>query len=89
VEPTFTVLRESLLDTPANAAEIYAQEQIREMHDLFELANNWFEEIQYLSPDDLTRLMKLGMHVQKVLEVKDKLTFKKTKSKEKPKMQQA
>ena len=89
VEPTFTVLRESLLDTPANAAEIYAQEQIREMHDLFELANNWFEEIQYLSPDDLTRLMKLGMHVQKVLEVKDKLTFKKPKSKEKPKMQQA
>lgn len=77
IEPTGTVLREALLETARSAEEIHAQEQIRKMHDLFELANGWFSEVQHLSPDDLTRLMKLGMKVKGVLDITDKLTFKK------------
>lgn len=76
IQPTATILREALLETPSSAAEIHAQEQIRKMNDLFELANSWFEEIQNLSPTDLTRLMKMGMQAKKVLAITDKLTFK-------------
>ncbi|MGL4768257.1 MAG: GbsR/MarR family transcriptional regulator [Formosimonas sp.] len=77
IQPTATILREALLETPSSAAEIHAQEQIRKMNDLFELANSWFEEIQNLSPEELTRLMKMGMQAKKVLAFTDKLTFKK------------
>lgn len=77
IQPTATILREALLETPNSVAEIHAQEQIRKMNDLFELANSWFEEIQNLSPQDLIRLMKMGMQAKKVLAITDKLTFKK------------
>lgn len=77
IEPTATVLRDALLETPSSADEVHAQEQIRKMHDLFELANGWFNEIQDLSPDDLIRLMALGMKAKTVLNFTDKLKFKK------------
>jgi hypothetical protein len=58
--------------------------QIQKMHDLFELANNWFSEIQHLSPEQLTRLMTFGKKVQRVLNVTDKLTFRPSKKDGKP-----
>ena len=59
---------------------MHAQEQIRKMNDLFDLANTWFGEVQNLSPEELVRLMKLGMQVKNVLAMADKLTFKKARS---------
>lgn len=80
VEPTSTMLRQALLESPCCEAEIHAQEQIRKMNDLFDLANTWFGEVQNLSPEELVRLMKLGMQVKNVLAMADKLTFKKARS---------
>jgi DNA-binding transcriptional regulator GbsR (MarR family) len=80
VEPTATMLRQALLASPCCEAEIHAQEQIRKMNDLFDLANTWFGEVQNLSPEELVRLMKLGIQVKNVLAMADKLTFKKTRT---------
>ena len=80
VEPTATMLRQALLESPCCEAEIHAQEQIRKMNDLFDLANTWFGEVQNLSPEELVRLMKLGMQVKNVLAMADKLTFKKART---------
>lgn len=70
VEPTLTMLRASLLAKPETDTDVHAQRRIREMHDLTELANNWFDELQRLSPESLLQLMKLGARVQKVLPFK-------------------
>ncbi|WP_035053958.1 GbsR/MarR family transcriptional regulator [Andreprevotia chitinilytica] len=73
IEPTLTLLRDALLDTPANEAERHAQVRMREMYDLVELASGWFDEVHRLSPETLENLMKLGAKVQKVLGFADKL----------------
>lgn len=72
IEPTLSILRHSLLAAPASDAEIYAQKRIREMHELAELANNWFDELQRLSPESLMQLMRLGRKVNKLLLIKDR-----------------
>ena len=79
IEPTSTVLREIMLETPANIDEIHAQQQIGKMYDLFELANTCIAELQNFSPEDIQRLMKLGGQVKGLLDMKDKLTYKKNR----------
>jgi len=70
VEPTLTMLRAALLAKPETDTDVHAQRRIREMHELTELANNWFDELHRLSPEALLQLMKLGARVQKVLPFK-------------------
>ena len=72
VAPTLTILRQSLLATPGESAERYAQGRMREMYELAEMANKWFDELESLSPDSLRQLMKLGSKVQKLLELKNR-----------------
>jgi hypothetical protein len=43
------------------------------MHDLIEMATLWFNDVQKLEPETLKQLMKMGSHVTKLLEMKDKL----------------
>ncbi len=72
VEPTLTMLRQALLDPSAHESERYALSRMREMYELAELANNWFDELQALSPESMMQLMGLGRKVQKILVVKDR-----------------
>ncbi|MDC0602778.1 MarR family transcriptional regulator [Aliiglaciecola sp.] len=72
MDPTLSLLRDILLDTPANDQEKYAQHQLQEIHDLLENITKWSEELQRLSPEKLETLMKLGSGVGKVLDIKDK-----------------
>ena len=73
IDPTLSMLRDILLDEPANDAEIYAQNQINEIHELLENITQWTQSLQSLSPEKLDTLMKLGSGVGKVLDIKDKL----------------
>lgn len=73
VAPTLSVLRESLLATVSTPEEVHAQKRIREMHGLVDLANTWFDDLQRLSPESLSQLMKMGSKVQKLLGAKDRL----------------
>lgn len=73
MDPTLSLLRDILLDTPANQEEQHAQKKLQEVHDLLEGITKWSSELQRLSPEKLDTLMKLGSGVGKVLDMKDKL----------------
>ncbi len=73
IDPTLSMLRASLLETPESAEERHAQERMREMYELIERVTDWFEEVRKLSPETLTRLMDLGEKVQKLLELKERV----------------
>jgi DNA-binding transcriptional regulator GbsR (MarR family) len=73
VEPTLSLLRVALLESPDSAEERHAQQRMREMYELMERMTDWFAEVRKLSPATLMNLMSLGGKVQKLLEMKDKL----------------
>jgi DNA-binding transcriptional regulator GbsR (MarR family) len=73
MDPTLTLLRDTLLENNDSASDTYALERMQEIHDLLETLQFWFNDIQGLSPDKLQTLLKLGSGVGKVLEFTDKL----------------
>jgi DNA-binding transcriptional regulator GbsR (MarR family) len=74
VEPTLSMLRDALLETPGADEERHAQSRMREMYELMEQMTGWFAEVRKLSPETLSQLMALGSRAAKLLEMKDKLT---------------
>ncbi|CAB3649944.1 hypothetical protein LMG26685_02697 [Achromobacter mucicolens] len=76
VDPTLTLLRDTLLESPSGPDEAYAQQRMTEMLELIELSTGWFDEVQRLPPETLQSLMKLGSKVQKVLGFAGKLRGK-------------
>ncbi len=73
IDPTLTVLRDLLLDPPANQGDEFAQEKMQEIHDLLEMVTDWTSDLQTMSAEKLQTLMKLGAGVGKVLDMKDRL----------------
>lgn len=76
IDPTLTLLRDNLLETPTDPRDVYAHERMSEMLKLIELSTAWFDEIQRLPPETLQNLMKMGSKVQKVLGIAGKLRGK-------------
>ncbi len=74
IDPTLSMLRELLMQTPGNEDERHAQGRMREMHDLIELLTRWYGDVQGLDTERLVMLLSLGARVQKILEIKDKFT---------------
>jgi DNA-binding transcriptional regulator GbsR (MarR family) len=73
IEPTLSMLRNALLETPATEADRVAQQRMKGMHDLIELMTTWFDDVQRLDQQTLSQLMKMGSKVQRVLEFTGKL----------------
>jgi DNA-binding transcriptional regulator GbsR (MarR family) len=73
IEPTLSMLRAALLETPATDAERHAQQRMREMHDLIDRLMKWFDDVQRLTPETALQLMGMGAAVTRVLGVKDRL----------------
>lgn len=73
IDPTLTTLRNLLLETPANSEEEFAQQRMRDMHELTEMLTLWTTEIQRLDSTRLMKLSKLGSNIGKVLDMKDKI----------------
>lgn len=73
VEPTLTVLRDALLEQPANANDEFALERLREMHDLIEMLTDWQSEMRHMETKRLAELLKMGSRIYKLYEMKDKL----------------
>ena len=82
VEPTLTMLRSALQETPESDAERHAQARMREMHDLISRLVTWFDEVQKLSPDTAMKLMGMGAMVSRVLDFKDRMIGRTDTSKE-------
>ncbi|WP_457106888.1 GbsR/MarR family transcriptional regulator [Methylobacterium sp. P5_C11] len=74
VDPTLTLLRELLMQEAGTEEERHAQARLTEMHDLFELFAGWYADVRRLDTERLVQLLSLGAKVQKVLEMKDRLT---------------
>lgn len=79
IEPTLSMLRSALLQTPNGEAERHAQQRMREMHDLIDRLMNWFDDVQKLAPETALQLMGMGSTVTKVLELKDRITGRSSK----------
>jgi len=75
VEPTLSLLRGQLMNDHAETPS-FATQKVREIYDLLELFNHWFDDIQRMSPESLQTLLKLGAGVGKVLDLKHKITGK-------------
>ncbi len=80
IEPTLSMLRTALLQTPQGDAERHAQQRMREMHDLIDKLMSWFDDVQKLAPETAMQLMGMGSTVTKVLELKDRLTGRSTRA---------
>ena len=74
VDPTLSMLREILMQQAATAEERHAQDRMQELHDLIELLSQWYSDVQRLETERLVQLLSLGAKVQKILEMKDRLT---------------
>ena len=68
IEPTLSMLRNALLETPTTDEDRIAQARMRGMHDLIELMTRWFDDVQRMDSQTLAQLMKMGSKVQKLLE---------------------
>lgn len=73
VDPTLSMLRDALLETPDSPEERHAQARMREMHDLIEQLTDWFAEVRKLSPATLEKLMSLGAKATTLLQFTDKV----------------
>jgi len=77
IDPTLSMLRDLILESPTNPSDEFAQDKMVEIHDLLEMVAGWTEDLQHMSHDNLRTLMKLGAGVGKVLDIKDRLLPKK------------
>jgi DNA-binding transcriptional regulator GbsR (MarR family) len=68
IEPTLSMLRNALLESPTTPEDRVAQDRMRDMHDLIELTSGWFDDVQRLDRRTLTQLLKMGAKVQRLLE---------------------
>jgi DNA-binding transcriptional regulator GbsR (MarR family) len=83
IDPTLSVLRELLMQTPVSPEEKHAQARMGEMHEIIELMTRWHADVEKLETERLIQLLSLGSKVVKVLEFKDRLTlFPSSKSRE-------
>ncbi|MEF7613737.1 GbsR/MarR family transcriptional regulator [Aquincola sp. MAHUQ-54] len=73
IEPTLSMLRAALLETPATEEDRIAQERMRGMHELIELMTTWFDDVQRMDRQTLSQLMKMGSKVQRLLEFTGKV----------------
>ncbi|KPH81083.1 GbsR/MarR family transcriptional regulator [Bosea vaviloviae] len=73
VDPTLSVLREILMQKPADEGERHAQARMAEMHGLIEQLTTWYDDVKKLETDRLAMLLGLGARVTKILEVKDRI----------------
>jgi DNA-binding transcriptional regulator GbsR (MarR family) len=70
IDPTLSMLREVLMESPTSGEERHAQARMREMHDMIELLTGWSDDVARLSDAELIQLLKLGARVGRLLELK-------------------
>ena len=68
IEPTLTVLRDSLLDESGHKpADAQALQRIRSVLEFLETLTAWADEMKHLPPETSMKLMRLGVKVQRAL----------------------
>ncbi|WP_367716535.1 GbsR/MarR family transcriptional regulator [Nitratireductor sp. GISD-1A_MAKvit] len=73
VDPTLSVLRELLMQTPGSEEERHAQAKLAEMQSLIEQLTKWYDDVKHLETEQLATLLNLGAKVTKLLDAKDRI----------------
>ena len=73
IDPTLSILREILMQTPGTVEERYAQARMGEVHGLIEQLTTWYEDVKQLETERLAMLLSLGSKVTKLLDAKDRI----------------
>ena len=73
IDPTLSMLRQALVETPATPGERHAQDRMAEMHGLIEDLVAWYDDVKHLDSDRLAMLLSLGSKVTRLLDAKDRL----------------
>lgn len=76
LDPTLSTFRDALLQDPANDSDKYTQSRVQDMHDLMEMVTIWSAEIQTMSSDKVSTLLKLGSGISKIIDAKEKFLKK-------------
>lgn len=84
VEPTLSMLRGALQETPGTDQERYSLDRMRAMYDLISLLMSWFDEVQKLSPDTARKLMGMGALVSRALDFKERVGGGRAKAARRP-----
>jgi len=74
VEPTLSMLRDAMLESPESLRERHAQVRMGDMYALMERMTEWFADVRKLPPETLISLMGMGATVVRLLEFKNRLT---------------
>ncbi|HEV7457889.1 MAG TPA: GbsR/MarR family transcriptional regulator [Roseococcus sp.] len=72
VDPTLTLLRDTLMQTPRGDAERHAHQRMESLHEVISLLTGWMDDVQKLPDERLVALLKLGGRVARVLEATDR-----------------
>ena len=75
IDPTLTMLRSVIMETPSSDEDKHAQDKMREMHDLIEMLSKWYDDMQKLKTDRLVNLLRMGSKVYNLYQMKDKLNI--------------
>lgn len=73
VDPTLSVLRDLLMQSPVDDAERHAQDRLRALTEVIELLTGWADEVQRLPDERIVALLRLGAGVVKLLDATDRL----------------
>lgn len=79
IEPTLSVLRDILLESPKDELteqEQYAEQRMQDILDLLEMVTQWSQDLQKVRPESMRSLMKMGAGAIRMLEVKDRVKSK-------------
>lgn len=68
IDPTLSMLRESLMVEPELDQDRYAQARLQDMHDLIEMLNHWADDMGSLPSRTLVRMLRLGRKIHRLLE---------------------
>ncbi len=72
VDPTLTLLRDTLMQKPSTPAEIHAHQRMESLHEVISLLTGWMDDVQKLPDERLVALLKLGGRVARVLEATER-----------------
>ena len=67
IDPTISMLRNAMLEQPANAEEARVQEKMRRLHDFLEAGTSWLSEVQRIPPESVMKLLRLGAKIQQLV----------------------
>ena len=74
IDPTLSMLRGVIMQSPSSEEEKNAQEKMEEMHDLIDMLTHWYEEMQKMETERLISLLKMGSKVYRLYDMKNKLS---------------